>query len=202
MTTLTPYLTDPSGQKHLLAGDVLTIGRALESDIVVTGTRVSREHARLSRTGRQVLLEDLRSTNGSYLNDERVLGAVELHDGDRVSIGEVVFTYHDPDSTYRDAAVPELEIELDAQIVRVNRRVAQLTPKEFALLAFLYGRRNQVCSKDEIGQAVWPEYQADIFDYQIENLMRRLRARVEPDPSQARLLVTVRGRGYKLVAPE
>jgi len=59
-----------------------------------------------------------------------------------------------------------------------------------------------VCSKDEIGQAVWPEYQADIFDYQIEKLMRRLRARVEPDPSQARLLVTVRGRGYKLVAPE
>ena len=202
MTGMTPYLTDPSGQKHLLSGDVLTIGRALESDIVVTGTRASREHARLSRNGRQVLLEDLHSTNGSYLNDERVLTAVELHDGDRVSIGEVVFTYHDPDSTYRDDAAPELEIDIEAHIVRVNRRVAQLTPKEFALLAFLYGRRNQVCSKDEIGRAVWPEYQADIFDYQIENLMRRLRARVEPDPSQARLLVTVRGLGYKLVAPE
>src|ERR1700704_4540822 len=112
MTGMTPYLTDPSGQKHLLAGETVTIGRSIESDIVVTGTRVSREHARLSRTGRQVLLEDLRSTNGSYLNDERVLGAVELHDGDRVSIGEVVFTYHDPDSTYRDAAMPDLEIDL------------------------------------------------------------------------------------------
>ncbi len=199
---MTPYLTDPSGQKHLLSGERLTIGRAVACDIVVTGARASREHARLSRTGRQVLLEDLHSTNGSYLNDERVLGAVELHDGDRVSIGEVVFTFHDPDSTYRDAAVPELELDLAAHIVRVNRRVAQLTPKEFALLACLYARRNQVCSKDEIGRAVWPEYQADIFDYQIENLVRRLRARVEPDPSQARLLVTVRGRGYKLVAPE
>ena len=40
MTRITPYLTDPSGQKHVVAGETLTIGRAIERDIVVTGTRV------------------------------------------------------------------------------------------------------------------------------------------------------------------
>ncbi len=202
MTQSTPYLTDPSGKKHLFAGETLTIGRAPESDIVVTGTRVSREHARLRRAGRQVLLEDLRSTNGTYWNDERVLAPVALHDGDRLGIGEVVLTFHDPDTTYRDDSAPDLELNLEAHIVRVNRRVAQVSPKEFALLAYLYAHRNQVCSKDDLGRAIWPENRGEIYDYQIENLMRRLRARVEPDPSQARLLITVRGQGYKLVAPE
>jgi DNA-binding response OmpR family regulator len=49
---------------------------------------------------------------------------------------------------------------------------------------------------------VWPEYQEGIYDYQIENLVRRLRARLEPDPGNAQLLITVRGLGYKLVLPE
>lgn len=202
MTQATPYLTDPNGKKHLLAGKTLTIGRAIECDIVVTGARVSREHARLRRAGREVLLDDLHSTNGTYWNDERVVGPVTLHDGDRLGIGEVVLTFHDPDTTYRDDSAPELELNLEAHIVRVNRRVAQLSPKEFALLAHLFKHRNQVCSKDDIGRAVWPENRGEIYDYQIENLIRRLRARVEPDPSRARLLITVRGLGYKLVAPE
>jgi DNA-binding response OmpR family regulator len=202
MTESTPFLTDPSGHPHLLAGETITLGRAPECNIVLAGARVSREHARLRRAGRQVLLEDLRSTNGTYLNGERVLSPVALHEGDRLGVGEVELTFHDPDTTFRDDAAPDLELNLEAHIVRVNRRVAQVSPKEFALLAYLYAHRNQVCSKDDLGRAIWPENQGEIFDYQIENLMRRLRARVEPDPSQARLLLTVRGLGYKLVAPE
>jgi len=202
MTQLTPYLTDPSGHPHLLTGESITLGRAPECDIVLAGARVSREHARLRRAGRQVLLEDLRSTNGTYLNGERVLSPTALHEGDRLGVGEVELTFHDPDTTFRDDAAASLELNLEAHIVRVNRRVAQVSPKEFALLAYLYAHRNQVCSKDDLGRAIWPENRGEIFDYQIENLMRRLRARVEPDPSQARLLITVRGLGYKLVAPE
>ena len=59
-----------------------------------------------------------------------------------------------------------------------------------------------MCSKDEIGKAVWPEYQEGIYDYQIENLGRRLRTKLEPDPANAQLLLTLRGLGYKLVARE
>jgi len=149
-----------------------------------------------------VVLVDLESTNGTFLNDERVLAPVDLRDGDRVSIGDVVLTFHDPESTYLDTPFPEVEVDEVAALVRVDRRVVNLSPKEFALLAYLYEHRGQVCSKDEIGNAVWPEYQEGVYDYQIENLMRRLRSRIEPDPASPQLLLTVRGRGYKLVARE
>jgi len=198
----TPYLTDPTGHEHQLHGETTTIGRAVECDIVITSKRVSREHARLVRNGRRVMLEDLNSTNGTFLNDEHILEPMELRDGDTVSVGDVRFTFRDPDTTVGGMLRVELDLDASAGIVRVNRRVVNLSPKEFALLMYLHERRGKVCSKDDIGKAVWPEYQEGIYDYQIENLVRRLRARVEPDPSNAQLLITVRGLGYKLVMPE
>lgn len=195
-----PYLTDPQKQEHLLPPEAAVIGRAVECDVVITSTRVSREHARLRRDGRKWFLEDLGSTNGTFLNDERVIRPMELRDGDQVMAGEVTFIFHDPDTTTRENPVPDLDVDAAAGVVRVNRRAVTLSPKEYALLAYLHGRRGQVCSKDEIGRAVWPEYKAGgIFDYQIENLVRRLRTRIETDPANPQLLFTVRGLGYKLV---
>jgi hypothetical protein len=197
-----PYFTDPTGREHLLLEDATMIGRAVESDIVVTSKRVSREHAQVRRDGWRIVLEDLDSTNGTYLNDERVLGPVELRDQDRVAIGDVVLIFHDPDITFRDTVFPELEVDVPAGIVRVDRQIVSLSPKEFDLLAYLYEHAGEVCSKDDIGLAVWPEYEEGVYDYQVENLVRRLRAKLEIDPSEPQLLVTMRGRGYKLVTRE
>ena len=194
-----PFLTDPTGREHPLTGEIITIGRAVESDIVVTSRRVSREHACVRREGRRAMLEDLGSTNGTFLNDERVLAPAALHEGDRIQIGDVTLVFHDPDITFRDTPFPELELDLAAGVVRVDRRAVTLAPKEFTLLAYLYERGGQVCTKDDIGSAVWPEYQEGIYDYQIENLVRRLRAKLEPDPANPQLLLTLRGLGYKLV---
>jgi hypothetical protein len=197
-----PSLTDPTGREHLLSDEITTIGRALENDIVITSKRVSRGHARVRREGWRAILEDMGSTNGTFVNDERVLAPVELHDGDRVSIGDVTLIYHDPDITYRDTPFPDLEMNLEAGVVRVDRRLVTLAPKEFALLAYLYERCGQVCSKDDIGNAVWPEYHEGVYDYQVENLVRRLRSKLEPDPANPQLLLTLRGLGYKLVTRE
>ena len=195
-----PFLSDPTGREHPLSGETTTIGRAVQCDVVVTSKRVSREHARLLHDGWRVILEDLFSTNGTFLNDERLLAPAELRDGDQIKVGDVVLTFHDPDITFRDSPFPELEVDAAAGVVRVNRRVVTLAPKEFALLRYLYERRGEVCSKDDIGNAVWPEYQECVYDYQIENLVRRLRARLEPDPDDPQMLLTVRGMGYKLMA--
>ena len=197
-TGRTPFLTDPAGREHRLTGETILIGRAVENDIVIASKRVSRQHARLRREGRAVLLEDMGSANGTFLNDERLAGPVILRDGDRVGVGDVAFVFRDPESTLLDGNAAELEVNQDAGIVRVNRRLVALSPKEFALLVYLYEHRGKVCSKDDIGRAVWPEYQEGIYDYQIENLVRRLRTKLEPDPGNAQLLVTVRGLGYKL----
>lgn len=197
-----PLLTDPTGREHPLGAEITTIGRAVENDIVITSKRVSREHAQVQRQGRRMVLADLGSTNGTFLNGERVMAPVELRDGDGVSIGDVLLTFHDPESTYLETPFPELVVDAVAGIVRLDRQAVALSPKEFALLSYLYERRGQVCSKDDIGNAVWPEYQDAVYDYQIENLVRRLRSRIEPDPANPQLLLTERGRGYKLVIRE
>ncbi len=93
-------------------------------------------------------------------------------------------------------------MNVTAGIVRVDRHPITLAPKEFTLLTYLYEHNGAVCSKDDIGDAVWPEYQEGVYDYQIENLVRRLRTKLEPDPTNPLLLLTVRGRGYKLVTRE
>ncbi|MGC9336028.1 MAG: FHA domain-containing protein [Anaerolineae bacterium] len=194
------FLTDATGREHPLSGDVVTIGRAVECDVVITSRRVSREHASLRREGWRVILEDLGSTNGTFLNDERVFNPVELRDEDRIRVGDVIFVFHDPAITIRETPLPRLEVDVDAGVVRLDRRRVELSAKEFALLVTLYEQRGQVCSKDDIATAVWPEYQGDVYDYQVENLVHRLRQALEYEPSNPQILVTVRGLGYKLVS--
>jgi pSer/pThr/pTyr-binding forkhead associated (FHA) protein len=194
-----PQLIDPTGRTHELTGDQITIGRAVENEIVITSKRISREHARISREGWRVMLEDLGSTNGTYLNNERISHPMQLRDGDQINVGDVSFTFRDPDVTFQDTPLPELDIDVPGGVVRVNRQLVTLAPKEFMLLTYLFENEREVCSKDEIGRAVWPEYQDGVYDYQIENLVRRLRAKLEPDSANPQLLLTVRGRGYKLL---
>ncbi|MFL7871589.1 MAG: FHA domain-containing protein [Anaerolineales bacterium] len=197
--TSIPYLSDPSGQEHPLEAPATRMGRAVENEIVVLDKRSSREHAVIRREGRKVFLEDQNSTNGTYLNGERLLQVVQLRDGDQIKVGDVAFVFHDPEMTSVETPFPELDVDLEAAEVRVDRRLVQLSSKEFALLTLLYENQGKVCSKDEIGQVVWSEYQQGVFDYQIENLVRRLRTKIENDPNAPQLLVTMRGLGYKLV---
>jgi len=194
-----PFLTDPAGREHVLTEDDVTIGRAVENDLVVTSRRVSREHARLRRKGWRVFLEDMGSTNGTFLNGERVHDAVELRDEDRIGVGDVVFVFHDPAITIRETPFPDLEVDAAGGVVRIDRRQVALSAKEFALLTYLHENRGRVCTKDEIGLAVWPEYDGEVYDYQVENLVHRLRQTLEYEPSEPQLLITVRGLGYKLV---
>ncbi len=197
-----PYFTDPTGREHLLEQEVVTLGRAIENSIVITSKRISRTHAQVRREGWRRILEDSGSTNGTFCNDERVLAPVELHDGDRVLLGDVLLIYHDPDITICETRFPELDLDVTAGIVRVNREAITLSPKEFELLVYLHTQRGQLCSKDDIARAVWPEYQDSVYDYQIENLIRRLRTKIETDPGNPQLLITVRGLGYRLLARE
>ncbi|MEA2144198.1 MAG: hypothetical protein QOI64_2628 [Solirubrobacteraceae bacterium] len=55
----------------------------------------SSQHARLTRQGAILVIEDLGSTNGTYLNDELLRGPQPLHPGDRIRIGDSTFTYED-----------------------------------------------------------------------------------------------------------
>lgn len=70
--------------------DELIIGRGERCRLILDDTYVSTVHARIFAKGDTYLLEDLGSTNGTYLNRRRVTSPVELHRGDQVKIGKTV----------------------------------------------------------------------------------------------------------------
>lgn len=69
----------------------ITIGRDLSCELAVTDEMVSARHARLSYHHNQWWVEDLQSTNGTYLNDERVYTATVLIEGDELRCGKLYF---------------------------------------------------------------------------------------------------------------
>jgi pSer/pThr/pTyr-binding forkhead associated (FHA) protein len=71
-------------------GEELTIGRAEKCHVVVDDTYVSQVHARFYANGDSYFIEDLGSTNGTYLNRRRITDPEELSRGDRVKIGKTV----------------------------------------------------------------------------------------------------------------
>ncbi len=72
----------------------LTVGRAEPAAIVLEGGTVSRRHCRFTMEGDRVLVEDMGSTNGTFLNRKPVTTAVFLQDGDILSIGAYQLRYH------------------------------------------------------------------------------------------------------------
>jgi DNA-binding response OmpR family regulator len=196
-----PYLLDLLNHKIVIDGEVLLLGRADDCDLVVADQRVSRHHAQLRRLGDGFLLVDLNSTNGTRLNGQLIRPLAEplpLQDGDVIELGSARFVYHDPEATLDTEHFPHLVVDEASGEVWVDRCPVVLSPQQHALLRLLWSRCGLPCSRDEIARAVWPECPDEVYDYQIESLVKRLRLKLEPDPAHPILLLTVRGRGYRL----
>lgn len=77
-------------QIHDLTKDVISLGRDITNDIVVNDPEVSRHHCRLTRGSGGYTLEDLGSTNGTFVNGQRISGPRPLNSGDLIGLGETV----------------------------------------------------------------------------------------------------------------
>jgi len=85
-----------------LTKEVTLFGRDVTSDIVLGDTEVSRQHARITHTAGGYVLEDLGSTNGTFVNGERLISPRVLNPGDLIGFGEgVTLTF---DAVSPDAA--------------------------------------------------------------------------------------------------
>lgn len=85
---------DPAGDTftfRMAAGAIKTIGRAPRADFVVDAALVSRLHCRLTAGEDTVDVVDLDSTNGTYINDQRVKSGC-IRSGDRLRVGRVEMT--------------------------------------------------------------------------------------------------------------
>jgi two-component system cell cycle response regulator len=80
------------GKKYNLDRPSLIIGRSSKADIQIDQESVSRNHCKIINTGKTILLRDLGSTNGTYINDELVDEYV-LRDGDFIKVGRCIFKF-------------------------------------------------------------------------------------------------------------
>jgi pSer/pThr/pTyr-binding forkhead associated (FHA) protein len=74
--------------------DEVVLGRGLDVQIVIESGAVSRRHAALLRSNDRYTCVDLQSSNGVYVNGERVNGK-ELCDGDILQVGDALFVFHE-----------------------------------------------------------------------------------------------------------
>lgn len=83
------------GQSIQLAGEKTVLGRDPTCQVVIGGTAVSRTHAHILKVEELYYLEDLKSRNGTLLNDEPVAARTLLKDSDRIKICDFVCVFHD-----------------------------------------------------------------------------------------------------------
>jgi diguanylate cyclase (GGDEF)-like protein len=80
------------GKKHNLDRPSLIVGRSSKADIQIDQESVSRNHCKIINTGKTIMLRDLGSTNGTYVNDE-LIDEYVLRDGDLIKIGRSIFKF-------------------------------------------------------------------------------------------------------------
>lgn len=80
------------GRRYKISAGPEVLGRALDCDIVVEDERASQRHCRVRATEGGHFVEDMGSTNGTYVNSQRIREAT-LRDGDLLQVGETIFEY-------------------------------------------------------------------------------------------------------------
>ena len=80
------------GKKYSLAQNSTVIGRSSKVDIQIDEESISRNHATIENDGESICIRDLKSTNGTYVNDDPI-NETTLRDGDQVKIGRTIFKF-------------------------------------------------------------------------------------------------------------
>ena len=182
-------------------------------DIKLENRFVSRRHFQVRFESDVFYISDLGSTNGTYLNGNKLNPNEEqiLRDGDMVGLGvdEVLLVFSGPVGTVRiDTAViaranrgndGDLVVDSSSRDVWVrDKKLPSLPRKEFDILECLFQNRGQAVSRDEIAAAGWPERPDDVPNSDIDQYIRRLRRKLEENPSKPEIILTRVGYGYTI----
>jgi DNA-binding winged helix-turn-helix (wHTH) protein len=191
--------------------DSLTLGRARTCDIVVRLPTVSRLHARIEEQHERYVLFDAGSSNGTFVNSQRIDGGHPLTSGDTIWLGSphAVLMFVDPEETLAlpvsNAPAP-LQIDEQARTVQVHGVPTALSPLEYNLLVFLAHNHATVCTREECFRAAWgqPYDHAtcdDALNACIAKLRRNLRQSADSVGRDPPALVTVPRVGFRLDTP-
>lgn len=105
------------GKIYPLTKNEISLGRDIANDIVISDAEVSRHHARMVAQGGSYILEDTGSTNGTYVNGQRLMGPHMLRPGELILLGENVSLSFEP-----------AQADLDATMVASNVPSMPATP--------------------------------------------------------------------------
>ena len=197
------------GQRWQLS-QTIVLGRESTCDVAVVDRQISRFHARLTPTSEGVILEDLGSKNGTYLNSALLSAPVVLQDGDVISVAlaqQFMFIVSDATTPLLDSSPPHgrLMMDLKSRRVWVNQQqlVPPLSAQQFKLLWLLYERNGQVVTRPDLVAVVWGDEQAmGVSDQALDALIRRLRDRISALDPTYQYIGTVRGHGIRLDNPK
>ena len=191
----------------------VTAGNSDAVDIKLENRFVSRRHFQVRFESDVFYISDLDSTNGTYLNGRKLNPNEQqiLRDGDVVGLGvdEVLLVFSGPVGTVRiDTAViaranrgndGDLVVDSSSRDVWVrDKKLPPLPRKEFDILECLFQNRGQAVSRDEIAAAGWPERPDDVPNSDIDQYIRRLRRKIEENPSKPEIILTRHGYGYTI----
>jgi len=195
-----------NGQQWIIDKN-LVIGRDADCDIVIPDRQVSRHHARIVYSGNGILIEDLGSKNGTYLNNQIVTEPSKLIEADEITIAFTqTFLFLSTDATLPLSDLPAeisrmFTLRLDEGSRRVWIRGEELDPplsnQQFILLQYLYDRTGEVVAREELINAVWEEDSRWVTEQAFDALVRRLRERLNQLDPEYDYIVTVRGHGLR-----
>ncbi len=218
--TVAPVLVLIEGQGvgrrwPLMTHTPVSLGRDADNDIVLTGRQVSRHHALIRWIGKEFLVADLGSKNGTFVD------GVPAGEGRPLPIGATLqialsyaFSLVEPAGEQQAPEIPSRPQPRAAERLRINQERRQvwiqdrevqppLSPAQFSLLSLLHSRANQVVGREEIVDAVWGEKAAvGVSEEALDALVRRLRRRLSQVDSDHAYIVTVRGHGFRLQKKE
>lgn len=132
---LTVFFPEESPTTHELVGSKLAVGRLGDNDVQLDEGSVSSHHAEIEAGEAGVVLRDLDSTNGTFLNGEQVFGEVALSEGDEIYFGGVraTFTVAAPEASAAAVAsssvMPELAVAAAGTGVPANFTYMSPLPK-------------------------------------------------------------------------
>jgi two-component system, cell cycle response regulator len=187
------------GRRFPLAVDALTIGRGADCGIMVDLDSVSRRHAQIERRGAVIMVSDLGSTNGTYVN-EKLVKERALTDGDQVKIGNAIFkflsggnvevNYHE--AIYRMTIIDALTEAYNKRyfLEFLDREVARCARYQRPLSLVMFDLDHFKKINDNHGHLAG--------DYVLRELSRRLRTRIRKEE----LLARYGGEEFIVVLPE
>ncbi|OIP40158.1 MAG: GGDEF domain-containing protein [Deltaproteobacteria bacterium CG2_30_63_29] len=187
------------GKKYPLSRSSTLIGRSPKTDIMLDGDSISRNHAMIVNEGARIIVRDLGSTNGTYVNDVPIK-EIELRDADQVKIGRTIFKFlsgNNVENAYHEEIYRLTTIDGMTQVF--NKRYFMEEIEREMSRSLRYGRNMALVMLDlDHFKLVNDTYGHLAGDFVLKQVAQHINRNIRRDDSLARY----GGEEFALICPE